>query len=396
MAEAVYPPQPQRWFLKFAGIAVAMLLAGCQGMIPRGAPPAKGPPPSTRPANPATGTLPQDKERNRVALLVPMSGPNAGVGRSIANAANLAILDTGGKRVRITTYDTATGAAAAAAHALADGNRLILGPLLAEDVRAVAPAARAAHVPIVSFSNDVDVAGNGVYVMGFSPAQAIDRVVRYAAGKGMTRFAGLMPSGVYGRRASNALIKAAEAAGGSVVGLQSYDRSPASLNAAIAKLGGGQGYDALVIADGGRIALQAVPLVRKHGGQSAQIMGTELWNTEPSLGASAAMKGAWFASVSDAMYKQLAAKYSARFGQKPYRLASIGYDAVLLTVRIAADWQPGDAFPADRLLDKDGFTGVDGAFRFRSDGAADRTLVVQQIGPGGFTIVSPAPKGFGG
>jgi ABC-type branched-subunit amino acid transport system substrate-binding protein len=317
------------------------------------------------------------------------------VGQSIANAANLAVIDTGGKGVRITTYDTAPGARAAVTKALADGNRLILGPLLSEDVRAVAPAAKAANVPVLSFSNDVDVAGNGVYLMGFLPEQAIDRVVRYASTKGMKRFAAIVPSGLYGRRASNALLKAAERAGATVVSLQTYDRSPKALTAAIAKIGAGQDYDAVLIADGGRIALQAVPQIRRHGGAEAQILGTELWNTERSLSAHAAMRGAWFASAPDAMYDQLAVKYRARFSRAPYRLASLGYDAVLLAVRIAADWKPGSPFPAKRLLDKGGFAGVDGAFRFQSDGTAERALVVQQIEAGGFTVISGAPKGFG-
>ncbi|MCP5916117.1 penicillin-binding protein activator, partial [Klebsiella pneumoniae] len=87
-------------------------------------------------------------QRHRVALLVPLTGPNGGVGRSIANATQLALLDTRSEKVRITTYDTAAGAAAAAQRAIAEGNRLILGPLLADDVRAVAPIARGAKVPV--------------------------------------------------------------------------------------------------------------------------------------------------------------------------------------------------------------------------------------------------------
>jgi outer membrane PBP1 activator LpoA protein len=81
---------------------------------------------------------------HRVAVLVPTTGANAGVGQSIANAANLALLDTGGGRIRLTVYDTTRGAAAAAAQAIADGNRLFLGPLLAEDVRVATPASRRA------------------------------------------------------------------------------------------------------------------------------------------------------------------------------------------------------------------------------------------------------------
>src|SRR3546814_12990804 len=76
------------------------------------------------------------------------------------------------------------------------------------------------------------------------------------------------------------------------------------------------------------------------------------------------MRGAWFASVSDGLYGQLATKYRSRYGKAPYRLASLGYDSVLLTVRIARDWKPGTSFPVNRLMAADGFGGIDGLFRF--------------------------------
>jgi branched-chain amino acid transport system substrate-binding protein len=91
----------------------------------------------------------------------------------------------------------------------------------------------------------------------------------------------------------------------------------------------------------------------------------------------------------------LATKYRGRFGKSPYRLASLGYDAVLLVTRIAGDWRPGTAFPAARLTDSGGFSGIDGAFRFGRDGVVERALEVQQAGTRGTTIVSPAPRGFG-
>lgn len=391
MADASYRRQPRRAFLRITGVSIALMLAGCQ-VVPKKAPPTVGPPPA--PTQPRPGGLPEDQMRNRVALLVPLTGPNAAVGQSIANAANLAILDTGGSKVRITTYDTGTGAAVAASRALTDGNRLFLGPLLAEDVRAVSGAAQKAGVPVIAFSNDVSVAGNGTFVMGFSPAQSIDRVVRYARSKGAVRFAGLVPTGLYGRNASNALIKSAEGAGGSVVSMQTYDRSPKALATAVRQLGATQGYDAVLIADSGRIAIQAAPLLKKGVSPGARILGTELWNAEASLANAPALHGAWYASVSDGMYRQLSSKYRARFGKGPYRLASLGYDAVLLTVRIASDWEPGTRFPIGKLTDADGFAGVDGAFRFRRDGIAERALEVHQIGPGG-SVVSPAPRGFG-
>jgi ABC-type branched-subunit amino acid transport system substrate-binding protein len=377
---------------RLGGLAMAVLLGACSTIVPRGAPP---PPAATKPAPkpaPSTG-LPEDLERHRVALLIPLSGPNAAVGRSIADAAAMALADTGGKALRITNYDTALGADAAARKALADGNQLFLGPLLSEDVRAVTGAAESAGVPVIAFSNDASVAGNDVWLLGFSPAQSIDRVVRFARSKGLTRFAGLIPPGVYGRNASSMLIRTAEAAGGSVVAMQSYQRSPTSLAAAIKAISK-EKFDAVLIADSGRIAVASAPLIRKAGGAGVRILGTELWNAEPSLNSSPAMAGAWFASVDDGLFGQFATRYRARYGNTPYRLASLGYDAVLLTVRIAKDWKVGDRFPIDALADEGGFAGVDGAFRFAHGHVAERALAVHQLGPGGGTVVSPAPRGF--
>ncbi len=395
MAEGLALPQPRILSkgARVGGLIATMLLAACAGGAQHGPKGPAGKPGPTKPV-PQAGRLPEEV-RDRVAVLVPLSGPNAAVGQSIANAANMALIDSGGAGVRLTMYDTATGAAAAANKALAEGNRLILGPLLAEDVRQIGPIAEAAHVPVLAFSNDIDVAGHGVYLLGFTPAASIERVVGYAKSRGLTRLAALVPNGLYGRRASTAVLKAAQEAHATVVSMQGYDRSSASLATAIKKLGDPKGYDALLIADSGRIALVAAPLVRRSG-SGARLLGTELWNTEPQLAATKTLNGSWFASVSDGLYGQFASKYRARFGKSPFRLSSLGYDSVLLAVRISADWRPGTPFPEGRLTDKGGFSGVDGAFRFDRDGIADRMLEVKQIGNGGVTVVSPAPQGFGG
>lgn len=376
---------------RWLSLATLALLAACQ-VVPKGPPKTV----STPVTEPGTGPtqLPSDVARHRVALLVPLTGENAGVGEAIANAANMAVLDTGGKNIRVTTYDTSTGAAAAAQKAIADGNKLILGPLLAEDVRAAVAVGRAAKVPLISFSNDASVAGNGAWLMGFVPTQAIDRIVGYARGRGVTRFAGLIPNGLYGQRASTALIKAVEAQGGQLVSMANFDRAPGSMQAAVRKLALSSSYEAILIADSGRVALQLVPLIRKNGGAQAHILGTELWNTEASLSQNAAMHGAWFASVPDGVYTQLASKYRARFTKSPYRLSSLGYDSVLLVNKIAANWKPGTPFPAAALLDRGGFSGIDGVFRFNKDGIAERALEVQQINATGFAVVAPAARSF--
>jgi len=399
MAEAAL--SSQRGVLGYLRRAVVLaslaLVAACSSgrVIPESAPPpvVKAPPPvAPRPISPG---LPQDVARHRVALLVPLTGSNAGVGNSLNNATQLALLDSQSEAVRITTYDTAKGAAAAAQRAIDEGNKLILGPLLADDVRTVLPIARAAHVPVLSFSNDASVAGNGAWLLGYSPTQSIERVVDFAKESGISNFVGLMPSGVYGERASTAFLRAVEASGGKVLALETYDRAPGSMNGAIARLNKAP-YQAVLLAGPANSAAVAVPVIRRNGGASARLLGTELWNSDSGIGANAALNGAWFASVPNKYYRQYAGKYRARFGSAPYRLSTLGYDSVLLTVRIARDWHPGDDFPVARLSDRDGFVGLDGAFRFGRDGIAERALEVQEIKGGTTIAVSPAPTGFGG
>jgi branched-chain amino acid transport system substrate-binding protein len=238
------------------------------------------------------------------------------------------------------------------------------------------------------------VAGDGVYLLGFTPGQSVRRVVGYARTRGLQRFAALTPEGVYGRRAGQAMIGAVEREGGRLIGMQSFDRSAASLRAAAGRLSEQGAYDALLIADSGRMAATAAPIVRTTGGAATRLLGTELWSTESDLGRTPALRGAWYAGPSDVMFNQLRTRYRARYGANPYRLASLGYDAVLLAVRIAKDWRVGRPFPQLALRDPGGFAGVDGAFRFGSDGIAEHSLEVREITATGSTIVSAAPRGF--
>lgn len=370
---------------KFLAAAALAVLAACK-TVPSG--PSQPPPQPDRPIS----NLPTDTQRHRVALIVPLSGPNAAIGQSIANAATMAVLDTNAENLRITTYDSSAGVPAAAQRAIADGNKLILGPLLGDDTPVVAGVARGARVPVISFSNDTTVAGNGVYIMGNVPEQSIARTIRYARSQGAGRFAALIPSGEYGERVSGAVLGAVRSSGGTMVAMENYDRSAPALAAAVRRLNTRGPFDAVLIADGGRMALQAAPLLRPRG-VGPRLLGTELWSGEGTLATAPSLRGAWFSAVSDTRYRQFSDSYRTRFGAPPYRLATLGYDAVLLTLRIARDWRPGTPLPTGKLTDSGGFLGLDGAFRF-DRGVIERTFEVREIRAGGVTVVSPAPGKF--
>lgn len=370
---------------KVIAAAALAFLAACK-TVPTG-PGNQPPPPPERP----TSTLPTDTQRHRVALIVPLSGPNGAIGQSIANAATMAVLDTNADNIRITTYDSAGGVPQAAQKAIADGNKLILGPLLGDDTPIVANVARSARVPVISFSNDTTVAGRDVFIMGNVPEQSIQRTIRYARAQGSGRFAALVPSGEYGQRVSDEVLAAVRASGGTMVAMENYDRTAAGMGAAVRRLNTRGPFDAVLIADGGRMAAQAAPLLKGPRTTNLRILGTELWGGEAAVMNTPALRGAWFSTVSDDRYGQFASSYRARFGNQPYRLATLGYDSVLLTIRLARDWRPGSVLPTGRLTSSDLFLGVDGAFRFRSSGVIQRSLEVREVRAGGVTVVSKAP-----
>ena len=402
--------------MRALGLGLALLVAACAPT--RKAPPVVAPPPPV--VAPVERPAPVVK-MNSVALLVPMTGPNAALGQSIANAARLAMAELGQPQVNLITIDTAPGAGDAAARAMAQGAGVILGPLLGSEVAAVQAAVAGRPVPILSFSNDTAVAGGNVFVLGFQPDQAIARVVAHARSRGVERFAALVPQGAYGQRAQLAFVKAVTDVGGRSTAVVPYARTPDKLAAAaaqvtnhaarlrassdkpvirpdgtVARVAGTLApvpFQALLIADSGAVAARFLPPLARYGAGPDQvlILGTELWNNEPGLARIPAMKGAMFATVSDARFNQLAGRYRQRFGHNPSRLASLGYDGMLLISGLAARWPVGQPFPRAELLAREGFAGIDGAFRFTPRGTVDRALEVDQIGSG---VVSPAPTAF--
>ena len=388
-----------------------LLLAGCQ-IIPQVEAPTSPPPPTSQPntgnrtdaATPppiprpnTPAPPPQDGQgRHRIALLVPTSGVNERVGQSIANATTMALLDTNASNLRITTYDTSNDPAGAARRALAEGNELILGPLLGSNVEEVVGLARAAGIPLISFSNDVSVSAPDVYLMGLTPSQSVHRTVAFARTQGARNYAALVPEGEYGRQAEFALISALREIGGTLVATERYTRNEGAAASAARRLRARGGFDTVLIADSPRLAISAAAELRTENSLMPRLLGTELWSGEADIPAAGVMQGALFSAVSDARYRNFSDSYRNRFGSAPYRIATLGYDSVLLALRVAGNntWRPGTPFPTSELTARGGFLGLDGAFRFEADGTAQRALEVREVRDGQVVVVSPAPDNF--
>lgn len=333
-----------------------------------------------------------------VALLLPLTGPSGTLGQAMLNAAQMALFDLGSDRLELLTRDTQgtpAGAASAAQAVLASGAQLILGPLLAGEVEAVKPIARAAHVPVIAFSTATQLAGGGTYLMGFTPDQEIARVTAYAHAHGHDRFAVFAPRVPYGQVVADAVREAVTTAGGTLVRIEFYDPSLGDIAAAVRSFAAeGHDYDALFLPEGdGRLKTLA-PQLPYFGidPDDVKFLGTGLWD-EPGLGTEPSLDGGWYAAPPPALRAVFEQHYRELYKTAPPRLATLGYDATALAAVLSRAPQGAD-FSDAALTNPNGFSGVDGIFRLRTDGLVQRGLAVLEVHRGAGTVIDPAPQSF--
>src|SRR5689334_13618101 len=215
--------------------AAAIAAAACQPKLPVPPPLPSEAESGTVPMHPLTENRPgylrlpnTSGERTpvRVGILLPFASTTPSV-KALANAmmksAELSLYDSGNKDIILMTADegtTAESSQAAVTRLLDQGAEIIVGPRFSQSVKAVSHEARDRGVPVLAFSTDRSVAGDGIYLLGFLPEGETNRVVSYAIAHGHHKIAALVPSTAYGDVTLGTLrdtVKAGNAEMGEVV-----------------------------------------------------------------------------------------------------------------------------------------------------------------------------------
>ncbi len=356
-------------------------------------------------------------EPARIGVLLPLSGSNGGLGHSMLDAIRLA---AGASPLDVQdTAGTQAGATAAAGRAIAAHDGIILGPLTAAETRAAAAVAVPAGVPILAFTSDVGVAAPGVWVLGLTPAQQVERLVAAARADGRTRFAGFLPENALGSAMADALGATGASIGrhgtdfasinNGMKALSEFDSRHANdaqikadrassdpavkaqADALAAVPATPLPFDALLLADTGTQLQEVIDLLQPYDIDRAHVrlMGPTLWGAfSRKLGQIA---GAWYAAPDPAARAGFVSAFTARYHAAPLRIDDVAYDAGALAAALA-----GRGFSTEALTRPDGFAGTDGVFSLDAGGHVRRGLAVFEIDPGGGAhIVSHAPATLG-
>ncbi len=359
-------------------------------------PPAVTPPAAPQPA--AAGPV-------TAALLLPLSGPAAATGQALFQAAQLALFEIAGDGFTVLPYDTKStpeGAMDAIKQAVAGSPAIILGPLFSADTKAVAPVARQAGIPMITFSVDASVLGGNVYSVGFLPGPQAVRIAAYARSQARGRVAILAPDSDYGRTVAEALLNDPSPAGAQSPQIQYYATSGGDASRPVqALLRAGPktqpddlGFDALLLPDEGQRLRGLAASLPLFGIDPAKIklLGTMLW-ADSKPGAEPALVGGWYPAPPIAQHALFDRRFAKAFGAPPPRIASLGYDAVALAAVLAKS-NPAN-FGQAALTNSGGFAGVDGLFRLKPNGTGERGYAIYEVQASGpDKEIAPAPTSF--
>ena len=357
------------------------------------------------------------RDTKRLALLLPFSAKSSRLrdeASSMYRAAELSVFERGDNDVLLIALDTkgtTSGARSAARAAMNAGADVILGPIIAKNVRAAAREVKSSGTPLLAFSNDQAVAGDGTYLLSFPPEAEVERVVDYVASTGATRFAFMGPKNAYGRRVQQAYDAAIKSKGGQITALETYDGNDISVmqepaqrlaqyhaeGERAARESNGltpMSFEAILLPEGGNALRSLAPLLPYYDIDPAdvQFMGTSRWASEDTV-REPALAGGIFAGPDKDARENFSQNYDRVYGEEASALASLAYDAVMVGAFIA-DGDPKNK--RYRAEDPKGFYGVDGLVSFESDGRPQRGLAVYTIRNGRFIVLDPAPRSTGG
>ena len=377
----------------FALATAALLLGACTDSSNTSTAPARLQAPAPQVGSPTTPS-----GKIRIALLLPLSGRAAPTGQAMQQAAEMSLFDSGGKDLALAAYDAGespNAALEAYRKARADGAALVLGPLFGSSATALAPLVQQGGANVIAFSNDEQAAQPGVWVMGIAAPPQVRRVVDHAVNAGIKRFAALAPRSSYGEQMTRTLESHVAVRGGQVVAVELYDENDvASAAKRLAADVKGDGKIAVLVPVAPPRLASVLSTLSSAGidASSVQLIGTGVWDI-PGIGADTALRGAWYAAPDPAKRADFERRYTATYGRPPLRLATLAYDAVALAGKLAR-LKPGGDFSAEAITNPNGWSGVDGVFRFLPDGRTDRALAVIEIQGDRNVVVSPAPTTF--
>lgn len=344
----------------------------------------------------------------QVALLVPSgSGQSQDevFGTNLENAARLAMADLSGVTIDLRVYKTGGSPAQASAlakQAVDEGAQVILGPFYSEEANAAGVAVANSGVNVLAFSNNAAIAGGNVFVLGQTFDVTASRLATFAVRNGKSKVLIVHDRNVAGEVGKAAIERGVASAGGSVVGVTSYEFSQNGIVQAasgIVSTARSSGATALFLTADTAGALPLLSQLLVDNGidrNTTQFIGLTRWDIPPQTLSLPGVQGGWFAMPDPGLTAQFRSRYEAAYGSQPVPVAGLAYDGIAAIGALAGRVNGGTPLAKADLTQSAGFAGVSGIFRFLPNGTNQRGLAIAQIRGNQVVVIDAAPRNFAG
>ena len=336
------------------------------------------------------------KSKFKIGLLVPLTGSFSYLGNTISGGSELAFFKMRNPNIELLYFDTAGGEQAvnAANEAISNNVDVVIGPLFSDSVSAVKPLLKASNIPVLSFSNNIDVAEPGVWVLGYLPEHQISQLVDFAVARGKQNFGILSSNSQLGKKITKAAMNQLADYGLSARTVFELDnisqmeqeellsqiktfakyvdtsKDPLTLPP--------PAYDAVIIAGNTDFILQVAPILSYYdlGPDRALFMGIDKWN-QPKMLNEPSLQNAILTLPKRPAEEKFNNVWQSEFTFESNDLAKISFDASALVIATAVANAPIPL--ADDLATQPGFIGFSGQFKLSKSGLTERVFEIMEI-----------------
>jgi branched-chain amino acid transport system substrate-binding protein len=373
------------------------------------------------------GTDKSLQKKVQVALFLPFSGKNKELGWNLLNAASMSIFDNdlthNIELVLIDSKDSEEEARKAFLKIVESNIKIVIGPIFSQTVESIDDLAKKHGITVISFSNNRELmdktnSEGGVFLAGIAPETQVDRIVGYALSQGKSSFSIIAPKNQYGTAITALFKRMVKGRDGVFVTSEFYDQGGKDLdrivnhaiNAFVISPNSKKTKkdviaesdrtysQILMIPESGKILSKIVAEIKAQNTdeRNFQIVGTNQWD-DTSTFSDYNLIGGWFAAPENEKFRDFEKAYYQNYSKFPPRIASISYDMVAAVSKLI-DLKKGQTpsiadFTSSIPSSNNGFSGIDGMFRFIPNGLVQRNLAVLRIGNNRFeTIEKPTEK----
>ena len=352
----------------------------------------------TQTGGPAQQAIVLGKGSMKIAMLLPISGAGSAgeEGRKMRDGAQLAMDDLGNDLITLTIEDTRGDAALAkkmTVEAMGSGAKAVIGPTELPAARQLSQVSGTKRPPVFALAENF--AGSpGIYSVRLSEADSAAAAAAALADKGKRKFVLFVAAGADAAAITKRVENSLSIYGASLAVAIPYRTAAGGAEKAVADMAAlVDRPEAIIVASGSRNPSAIVSPLKTKGflGKGVALIGTSRWLAHPL--SDPLFDGAYIAALDITETGPIAARFKATFNYDADVNVAYAYDMVALTAGIASTVGP-KGMTRQVLENPTGFRGSTGLFRFRADGASQRSMPFYRVRNGSLKQIEKSISGF--